>query len=241
MIKQLRTELESYIENKTWYWYIPAWLFGLYLFMQILEFKLGEPAGFIISIPQAFDFFLHEMAHLFFGFLPHVLVAAAGSFAELFLGLALIVVAFYTRSYFASLFCVLWFMLATQSVTDYIADARSQSLPLVSFGGSDPIHDWNFILEKLGLLEYDTLIAGLLSGFGIICGIIALIFSGWLIIRFFVNQRAQVEQARKDTLMNEIIKNRPKDRPTDPFVSESLYPGAQRGPLADHKKPEDTP
>lgn len=240
-IDLLRAAIDGYIKDKTWYWYIPFWLLGFYMFIELLEFKLGSSSAFIIAIPQSFNFFLHEMSHLVFGFLPPIFTAAAGSFSEIFLGLALIITAVVTRGYFASLFCVLWFMLATQSTADYIGDARAQNLSLVSFGGGDPIHDWNFILNKLGLLQQDTFIAGIVSGFGIICGIGALGFSGWLIIRMFLAQRTQSEQTRKNELMNEIIKNRPQDRPNEPFTTDTLYPTASRGPLAKHDTELDRP
>ncbi len=213
-----RLQIATYIQQKKWYHYLPFWLFGLYLFVRLLSFELGGQApSFFIAIAQAFDFILHEMAHLMTAFLPQILVAAAGSMAELLLGIVLIITAFLTRSYFASLFCFLWFMLATQSVADYIADARKMALPLVSFGGDNAIHDWHFILDSLGLLEQDTLIAGLLRGVGIFAGIFALIFSAWLMYKMAIFRPSE-----------ENVKER---APGGTMGANSLYPEVLRGPL----------
>lgn len=230
MLTNFKHRLDEYAQNKTWYWYLPFWIFGAYLFIKLLGFRLSEPApSFFISIAQSFDFVLHEMAHLFTAFLPAILTAAAGSVSELLLGLVLILTAFWVRSYFASLFCFLWFMLATQATADYMADARAQNLPLVSFGGGDPIHDWNFVFTKLGILQQDTVIAGMVRGTGILAAVASLLFSGWLIIRIAQAKSAAQSKAQPTTNIG-----------TDkPFAASDLYPKAQAGRLADRPTPED--
>ncbi len=239
MFAGFKASLETYVQGKTWYWYVPFWLFGLYLFIRLFSFRLGEAApSFFISVAQSFDFVLHEMAHLLTAFLPSILTAAAGSASELLLGTALIITAFVVRSYFASLFCFLWFMLATQATADYMADARTQDLPLVSFGGGDPIHDWNYVFSKLGLLEQDTLIAGVVRGIGVLAAVCGLLFSGWLIIRIFRAKSAAESRARMEEIMNKNAEKSPQDRPSKPFVTGDLYPDAKIGSLADHSDPE---
>lgn len=237
MIKQLRAEIAVYLQGKTWYWYVPVWLFGFYIFFQLLDFDLSGQNAFIILIPQAFNFILHEMAHLFTAFLPSLITASAGSGSELFLGLALIIGAFYTRSFFASLFCFLWFMLATQSTADYMADARTQNLPLVSFGGGDPIHDWNYVFSRLGILEYDTLIAGLVRTSGIIVGIVGLLFSAWLLIKMASTKPVgALTDEEADALRSEALAKGLKAAPKEHFKALSkheLYPTPTSGRLAE--------
>jgi hypothetical protein len=134
--------IDEYVKQKTWYWYLPAWLFGAYLFYQLLGFSYDRQMPFIVLVPYSFDFFLHEMAHIILGFLPSVLVAAAGSLSELSLGSLLIFGAFKTRGYFASLFCCLWFMLACVGAGSYMADARA-------FLKVSAVKQWNFIKVSL--------------------------------------------------------------------------------------------
>jgi hypothetical protein len=240
MFARIKSNFDEYVQNKDWYWYVPFWLFGLYLFFKLLDFKLGQTApSFFIAIAQSFNFVLHEMAHLLTGFLPPLITASAGSSSELLLGLSLIVTAFLVRSYFASLFCFLWFMLATQATADYMADARSQNLALVSFGGGDPIHDWNFVFTKLGVLQHDKLIAGMVRGYGIAAGVFGLLLSAWLIIRIMQSKAAIAHKAEVGEIMNKFAGKSPEARdPDKPFLDSELYPSAEKGALAEHKAPE---
>lgn len=235
---RFRETLDDYVKNKTWYWYLPFWLLGLYLFIRLFSFELGEPApSFFISIAQSFNFMLHELAHLVTALLPSLITASAGSGSELLLGLGLIVTAFWTRSYFASLFCFLWFMLAAFATADYIADARSQTLPLISFGGSDPTHDWNFILDKLGLLQHDTLISGLVRSAGTLAGVFGLTFSAWLLVRIIRAGAEAKQKARRDALMQKLANRPPAERGQQAFVSNDLYPTPTKGIASEHAAP----
>ncbi len=62
-----------------------------------------------------------------------------------------------------------------------MADARAMALPLVTTGDSDYIeHDWNAIFSSLGVLRYDTSIAGVVQLLGW-CGMIGVV--GWMVWR----------------------------------------------------------
>ncbi|MDD5669955.1 MAG: hypothetical protein PHE58_08015, partial [Candidatus Omnitrophica bacterium] len=64
----------------------------------------------------------------------------------------------------------------------YIADARELFLPLVSpFCNEDIVHDWNYMLNELGILQYDTRIASIVTGIAIVTMMIALISGAWLL------------------------------------------------------------
>jgi hypothetical protein len=63
----------------------------------------------------------------------------------------------------------------------YMADARAMVLPLVTTGDPDFVeHDWNTIFTSLGVLPYDTTIAGVVRVAGW-CGMIGTM--AWLIWR----------------------------------------------------------
>jgi hypothetical protein len=50
-----------------------------------------------------------------------------------------------------------------------VKDAQAMALPPLSVGGGeDTIHDWNYILLKLGLLRWDQVIGNILYLTGII-------------------------------------------------------------------------
>lgn len=63
----------------------------------------------------------------------------------------------------------------------YMADARAQVLPLVTTGDPDFVeHDFHAIFSHLGVLNYDTTIAGIVRGVGW-CGMLAVV--AWLAYR----------------------------------------------------------
>jgi len=176
-----------YVKGKTWYYYVPLWLLGVYAFVKLLDFN-SEDLPWILAIPQAVDFCLHEMSHIVLAFMPAVITAAAGSCSELLLGSALIYAALKERSYFAVLFCGLWFTLACQSAGSYMADARAQRLSLVSLGGAlsgsdQTIHDWNFVFGKLHVLSFDVFIGNSVRLVGWMVGLASVIFAAWLLYR----------------------------------------------------------
>lgn len=185
------SDIDMYVQGKKWYWYIPAWLIGLYICIALLGFSPNKQMPFLISIGQSFDFFLHEMAHIITGFLPAIVTAAAGSFSELLLGVSLVGMAIKQRAYFTVLITSLWLMMACQSVGIYMADAKPQRLNLVSLGGelagSDmPIHDWNFIFTRLHLLGMSGFIGTSVRVIGVIAGICGLAFTAWLIYKMAI-------------------------------------------------------
>ncbi len=184
----INARVETYVRGKSWYWYAPLWLLGLYACWQLFRFNMvAGRTPLIVLIPYSFDFFLHEWAHIFTAFLPAVLTAAAGSLSELLLGAGLVIAAIWQRSYFALLFCLLWFDLACQSAGQYMADAVPQRLPLVSLAGAlsgqEPKHDWHFVFGQLHLLGASAFISGSLRVIGGAAGILGLAFAAWLLYK----------------------------------------------------------
>jgi hypothetical protein len=65
------------------------------------------------------------------------------------------------RDVFAAMVCLWWSGINLLSVAIYCADSRAGQLMLVdgSTGQESDGHDWNNLLTRWGLLEYDTAIA----------------------------------------------------------------------------------
>jgi hypothetical protein len=202
----LSESVETYATGKTWYWYVPLWLFGAYVFYELFQFDMvRSQMPLVLLVPYSFDFVMHELAHLVAAFMPAVLTASAGSGSELLLGIGLVVAALWQRSYFAVLFCALWFALACQSAGQYMADAARQQLPLVSLGaalsGGEAKHDWHFVFGQLGLLPESEFIGNLLRGIGMLVAFAALVFTAWVIYRMSRAPRwAATEQLASDAV-----------------------------------------
>ncbi len=230
---ETKARIDKYAQDKVWYWHVPLWLFGLFVFIKLLGFDLAKPMPFVVAVPHSFDFMLHEFAHILTGWLPPLMTAAAGSFSELLLGGLLVYGAFKFRNYFASLFCCLWLMLACLSVGNYMADAVPQRIPLVSLGGAmsgseQTIHDWHFIFGELHMLGASSLIGGTFRVIGILIGLFGLVFSAWIMYKMAVASDAK----RVSDAANKM-----------PTVANyqsgkaSIYPNATKGALADRVEP----
>lgn len=81
-------------------------------------------------------------------------------------------------------FCAFFFFENWLYTATYMADARAMVLPLVTAGGDGDYieHDWNAIFTSLGMLQYDTTIAGIVRFLGW-CGMIGVVvwfvWTGW--------------------------------------------------------------
>ena len=95
---------------------------------------------------------------------------------------------FHERQAAAFTFCMFFFFENWLYTATYMADARAMVLPLVTTGDPDHVeHDWNTIFSSLGMLRYDTTVAGItrLLGWGGMLGSVA-----WLISRLrFTNSQ----------------------------------------------------
>lgn len=106
---------------------------------------------------------LHEAGHLLFSWLPGTFLMVAGG-TLLQLGAPLISAALFWRQpdYFGVPVCGAWLATNLYNVATYMADARAMDLPLVTVGeGGDVAHDWNYMLDALGLLSADATLAAL--------------------------------------------------------------------------------
>lgn len=59
------------------------------------------------------------------------------------------------------------------NISKYASDAQAQKLPLL--GGNKVYHDWNFLLKKMNILEYDQTVGYFFVGLAIISFILAML------------------------------------------------------------------
>ncbi len=84
---------------------------------------------------------------------------------------------------FAIPVALVWLGMSLGMSCAYIADASAQALPMISVGAYHPtIHDWNYMLDGLGLLGCEGFIAGLCR-LASVASLLAGLASGvWMII-----------------------------------------------------------
>ncbi|SRR5260221_1079159 len=85
-------------------------------------------------------------------------------------------------------------------VARYVGDARALQLDLVSpFGGGDDgvIHDWNWLLDKLGWLTHDHAIAAVLRALAIACLWSGVVWGAYILWRMIMTRDSAEFPLRK--------------------------------------------
>jgi len=136
------------------------------------------------SILAAFNLGIHELGHFVFSPLGEFIGILGGTLLQIlapFIGM----LNFYRQSdFFAIALSFGWLSTSIFDVAAYLADARTMNLPLVSpFGWGNPIHDWNYLLTRMGMLKYDTVLAFLLRCVATGTMFICLMGGFWLLLQ----------------------------------------------------------
>ena len=166
----MRSDIESFLEwtraRDPWRpvsrWTILAWL-AFYLLFLVYAFRA---AGGYLFIDSA-NLVVHEGGHLLFGWCGQTLGLWGGTLLQWLVPLLLAAYFFHERQTAAFAFCLFFFFENWLYTATYMADARALALPLVTTGDPDFVeHDWNAIFTSLGVLPYDTAIAGVVRFLG---------------------------------------------------------------------------
>lgn len=97
------------------------------------------------------DLVIHEFGHPFFSMFGMFMGILGGSMMQLLVPAACAVYFFYSRQRFSAFVVLFWVGQNCFNVARYMKDAQLMDLPLV--GGEDVIHDWNWLFNKMHLLE----------------------------------------------------------------------------------------
>jgi hypothetical protein len=110
--------------------------------------------GFLDGVNLIF----HEAGHPLFSLGGHFLGILGGSAMQVLVPAACAIAFLWQGQPFGAGLCGIWTGQSLVGVSIYMADARAQNLPLL--GGDDVIHDWNYLLGRLGLLGWDKTLGG---------------------------------------------------------------------------------
>lgn len=154
-----------------------------FIFSSVSSNYAGESFLHLINLP------FHEAGHIIFSILGRFPGVLGGSLLQLLVPvICILTFLLKTRDTFGASVCLWWTGESLMDLAPYINDARA--LKLILLGGVtgqdvDDYHDWEFILRKLGLLNYDHLLAYSAQALGIIAMICALAWGGFLLIKQF--------------------------------------------------------
>ncbi len=144
-------------------------------------------AGIRLGVDGAYRHFfsgitlgLHELGHILFSWFGQWWSIAGGSLVQ---WCAPLVAAWHLlarqRDYFGASVCMVWFGLSCIESGRYMADATRQALPLVSLG-SEPVHDWTFLLGSAGILDWDDTLGALARALGFSSVAVSCLAGGWM-------------------------------------------------------------
>jgi hypothetical protein len=136
---------------------------ALYLacaFYGLIVWEAARGSGLVLALMNGVFVPIHEGGHLFFSYFGQFINVAGGTLMQVGVPFALAVYFASVREVQGTAFCAFFFFQQFLPIATYMADARTQILPLITVGDSDfVIHDWNYLFGRLGCLNYDTYIA----------------------------------------------------------------------------------
>lgn len=121
------------------------------------------------------DLPIHEFGHLLFRILGEFMGIAGGSLFQIIFPAIFVGYFLWRRNYYSSAIVLFWVGQSILNVWVYAADAVVMQLVLTSgFTGSEgSFHDWNYMLDRFGLLGSTRTIAGIIRLLGTFTIIIA--------------------------------------------------------------------
>lgn len=136
---------------------------------------------------------IHEGGHLIFGYCGQFLGILGGTLLECLMPFFLMIHFYKQREFFGIALCFGWLATVLSGVAVYCGDAQTMALPLVTLFGAEPevAHDWNYLLEKMGILRYDFAVAALIRFLGFVSLAVCLGIGGWLILRMIASRETQ--------------------------------------------------
>lgn len=131
-------------------------LTGSVLVIGILFILEGTSEEGWVPILDSLNLVFHESGHPLFGLFGETIGFLGGTLMQLAVPLLVLGSCWYKRQTVAIGLSGAWFFQNFLNIARYMADARTQLLPLV--GGGE--HDWATLFGQWGLLGQDTAIAG---------------------------------------------------------------------------------
>jgi hypothetical protein len=130
----------------------------------------------------------HEAGHLFFQVLGRWMTSLGGTLGQLLIPVAcLLVLLAKTKDPFGASISLWWLGESFMDIAPYINDARNQELVLLGgITGREAdygYHDWEYILNEVGLLRYDHTLAYIAHGFGIVLMLLSFAWGGYVLLK----------------------------------------------------------
>jgi hypothetical protein len=143
----------------------PAVIVWLVFYLGFLAYAFGKHGDFLFV--DTANMVVHEGGHALFGWFGPTIGLWGGTLLQWLVPFLLAAYFFHERQPAAFVFCLFFFFENWIYTATYMADARAMELQLVTLGDPEfARHDWNAIFTDLGVLDWDTRIAGVVRFLG---------------------------------------------------------------------------
>lgn len=123
----------------------------------------------VVRFLDRVDLVAHEAGHLLFSYFGESCMVLGGTIGQLFVPAAFTLYFALRQELFSGSVTLFWAGQNFFNISVYVRDAQAMALPLVTVGGGeDAIHDWNYILSRLGLLRWDQAIGNMIFIIGLL-------------------------------------------------------------------------
>lgn len=151
-------EMRDWCRGKWWFPRLMFMVWFAYLWVRLIQ-NPDYPVIF-----GAINLGIHEIGHILWSPLGEFMMFLGGSLTQCLAPVVAMIVFYRQSDYFGISFSFGWLSTCLYNVSVYMADARTRALTLVSPFGSDPMHDWNYLLGRMGMLEADRFLGGIVNG-----------------------------------------------------------------------------
>jgi len=151
-----------------------------FMFMPIGGEAFSESYMHLVNLP------FHEAGHIIFSVFGRFVQVLGGTLGQLLIPLIVAVSFAIKGNHFAVSVGLWWLGQSFMDCAPYIDDARAGQLMLLGgVTGSEvaDYHDWENILTRLNLMQYDHLIARIFFGCGVVIMVAALVWGGYVLYR----------------------------------------------------------
>lgn len=125
------------------------------------------------------DLIAHEAGHLLFGYFGQFMLVIGGTLGQLLVPVGIAIYFATRREFYSAAVVTFWLGQNLFNISVYMKDAAAMELPLVSIGGGDSIHDWNWLLLKFNILAWDQTIGNTIFGMGVLVVMISVLLCCW--------------------------------------------------------------
>lgn len=173
-------EFSLHLAGRAFVWVALLIWGGKFIFTPISGEAFNESYMHLVNLP------FHEAGHIIFSPFGRFIQVLGGTLGQWLIPLAVTVSFILKADRFAASVGLWWLGQSFMDIAPYMDDARAGQLMLIGgVTGSEveDYHDWEILLTRLGLMQYDHVIARISFGCGVLLMLAALAWGGGELLR----------------------------------------------------------